>query len=344
MKAIAKARPAPGVEIIEIPEPNPGPGEVKIRLQAASVCGTDLHIFAWDPWAAGRIKPPIVIGHEFCGVIEAVGEGVDDRKVGDFVASESHIVCGQCRQCREGQGHVCVNTRILGVDINGGFASHVCVPKDNARPTPSSVPPGIACFQDALGNGVHTAMAGAVKDQIILITGLGPIGLFAAAVCRKLGAAKIIGTEVSPYRLALAEKVGLDVILNPQTDDVEAALCKHAPAGVDGTLEMSGQASALDLAVHATRPGGRISLLGVYPNPRPNVPINDIVFKGIDVQGIVGRRLWQTWDQMQALLADDLDVSDVVTHTIHYTEFQRAMELMQAGQAGKVVFTFEDAS
>lgn len=342
MKAIAKMRPEPGVEIIEVPEPQVVPGTVKVKLEAASVCGTDLHIYSWDAWSAGRIKPPRIIGHEFCGTVIEVGEGVTDRAVGDFVSSESHIVCGKCRQCLEGQGHVCVNTVILGVDTDGGFADFAVIPAMNARPTSRSIPPEIASFQDALGNAVHTVLAGPVKDQTILITGMGPIGLFAIAICRALGAKKIIGTEISPYRIALAEEMGVDVVINPATEDVNARLKQEAAGGVDGTLEMSGHPSSLGLAIEHTRPGGRLSLLGVFPANVQPFDINSLIFKGIDVQAIVGRRIWQTWDQMGELLSSGkLDLAPVITHQMHFTEFQKAMELMKAGKAGKVVLLYD---
>jgi threonine 3-dehydrogenase len=342
VRAIAKTRPAPGVEIIDVPEPQVSPGTVKVRLEAASVCGTDLHIYAWDAWSASRIHPPRIIGHEFCGTIVEVGEGVKDRHVGDFVASESHIVCGRCKQCLSGQGHVCVNTRILGVDVDGGFAEFVVIPTENARPTDRSVPKEIACFQDALGNAVHTVMAGPIVGQTVLITGMGPIGLFAASICKALGAAQVIGTEVSNYRIELANKVGVDQVLNPKDSDVSVALRQLAPEGVDATLEMSGHPSALELAISHTRPGGRVSLLGVYGSPIQSVDMNAIVFKGLDMQGIVGRRMWETWEQMGRLLAGGrLDLWPVITHQMHYTEFKRAMDLMQAGEAGKVVFLFD---
>lgn len=330
------------MEIIDVPEPLVSPGTVKVQLEAASVCGTDLHIYAWDAWSASRIHPPRIIGHEFCGTVVEVGEGVTDRQVGDFVASESHIVCGQCKQCLSGQGHVCVNTRILGVDIDGGFAKYVVIPKDNARPTDRSVPKEIACFQDALGNAVHTVMAGPVEGQTVLITGMGPIGLFAASICKALGAAKVIGTEVSEYRIGLARKIGVEEVLNPKESDASAWLRRIAPDGVDATLEMSGHPSALELAIAHTRPGGRVSLLGVYSSRIQSVDMNAVVFKGLDMQGIVGRRMWETWDQMGRLLAGGrLDLLPVITHQMHYTEFQCAMDLMQAGNAGKVVFHFD---
>lgn len=343
VKAIAKMRPAPGVEIIDAPEPAVRPGHVKLKLEAASVCGTDLHIWQWDAWSASRIKPPRIIGHEFCGTIVEIGDDVTERQVGDFVASESHIVPRSSDYLRRGLGHVAPETQILGVDVDGGFATYAVIPVDNARPTPKSVPPKIAAFQDALGNAVHTVMAGPVQDQVVLITGMGPIGLFAVSICKALGARKVIVTEVSPYRIALAEQMGADVILNPAQHDVSAELRCHAPQGVDATLEMSGHPSSLHLAIEHTRPGGRVSMLGVFKDNEQPVEINKAIFKGLNIQGIVGRRLWETWDQMGTLLASGkLHLDPVVTHMMHYTEFEKAMELMSAGQAGKVVFTFED--
>ena len=342
MRAVAKTKAGPGLELIEVAEPQVRAGCIKIKLEAASVCGTDLHIYSWDGWASSRIKPPRIIGHEFCGTVIEVGDGVTDRKVGDFVSSESHIVCGRCKQCSMSQGHVCTNTSILGVDVDGGFADFAVIPAENGRPTSRQIPREIACFQDALGNGVHTAMAGPLRGCTILITGLGPIGMFAAAVCRAMGASQIVGTEISPYRIDLAHKLGFDHILDPTKDDMNQALSDLAPGGFDGTLEMSGHPSSLELAVRHTRPGGRISLLGVFSDKLQSVALNEIVFKGLDIQGIVGRKIWETWDQMGDLLVNrGLDVSSVVTHQVHYTEFREAMELMKAGKAGKIVFLFD---
>jgi len=342
VKAIAKVRSEPGVEIIDVPDSETAPGMVKIRVQAASVCGTDLHIYNWDAWAASRVHPPRIIGHEFCGEVVEVGPGVTTHQPGDFVASESHIVCGRCKQCLSGQGHVCVNTQILGVDVDGGFRPFAVIPATNAVHTDRSIPPRIAGFQDALGNAVHTATAGPVEGQTLLITGMGPIGLFAASVCKALGAAKVIATEVSPYRIELAHQIGVDLVLNPKRDDVRGILSRQAPGGVDGVLEMSGHASSLDLAVDTVRPGGRISLLGVYATSPLPVDVNTLIFQGVDVQGIVGRRLWDTWTTMQQLLqSGKLVLEPVITHEMPYTEFHVAMELMNAGKAGKVVFTFQ---
>ncbi len=342
MKAIAKAAAAPGADLIEVPEPQIKPGHVKVRVQYGSVCGTDLHIYDWDAWAASRIKPPRIIGHEFAGVVEQVGERVSLLKPGDFIATESHIICGKCRQCSLGQGHVCPNTRILGVDVDGGFAKWAVIPEANARKTSADIPPEIACMQDPLGNAVHTALAGPVEGQDILITGLGPIGLFAAAVCKLLGAKSVLGTEISPLRIEIAKKMGVDLVVNPAEQDAKEVLAGRCPDGVDGVLEMSGHPAMLKLALECVRPGGRVSLLGVYHDETVPVRLNDAIFKGLDIQCIVGRRLWETWTQMSALLATGrLDVTPVITHRLHYTEFNRAMELMKRGEAGKVVFSMD---
>lgn len=344
LKAIAKTKAAPGLDLIDVPEPPLRPGCVKVRIEKGSVCGTDLHIYRWDHWAESRIGPPIIVGHEFCGTIVEVAPDVADRAVGDFVASESHIVCGKCLQCRNGQGHVCVNTRILGVDVDGGFAPYAVLPANNARPTSPSVPKAVASLQDALGNAVHTVMAGSVEGQTILITGLGPIGLFAVGVCRALGAERVITTEISPFRKRLGERMGADLILDPSVDDVSARLAEVAPLGVDATLEMSGVPSSIELAMRHTRPGGRISLLGLFAESMQSLDLNALIFRGLDVQGIVGRRLWETWEQMHWLLTEKgLDVSPVITHEMPYTEIERAMEVLEAGQAGKVVLDFSGA-
>lgn len=339
--AIAKSRPEPGFDLVEVPEPELRPGTVKLRVEAGSVCGTDLHIFRWDEWSSSRIKPPRIVGHEFCGTIIEVGEGVPDSRIGEFVASESHITCGHCRQCLAGQRQVCVNTQILGVDVDGGFAPRAVIPAENARTTHPSIPRKIACFQDALGNAVHTVADGPVKDQVLLITGMGPIGLFAVSVAKALGAAKVYAVEVSEYRIELAKAVGADVVLQPGKDDVDGALSRLAPGGVDGVLEMSGHPSSLGLAARHTRPGGRVSMLGVYPTREVPIDMDAVIFKGLALHGIVGRRLWETWDLMGTLLAENrLTLDPIVTHELPYTDVAKGMELLQSGKAGKVVFTF----
>lgn len=341
VKAVAKLRPGPGLELTEVEEREPRAGEVKLKVERASICGTDLHIYQWDAWAASRVVPPRVVGHEICGRITAMGEGVTGRELGQLVCTESHIVDPEDPDLSEGLGHVARSTRILGVDVDGGFAETLVIPAANARPVPSGVNPSVASMMDALGNAVHTVMAGPVGGLTILVTGLGPIGLFAVKVCQSLGASCVIGTEVSPYRRKLAESMGASAVIDPASKDALCEVLKIAPGGVDAVLEMSGHPSALDLAISAARPGGRISLLGVSGQNRLEVETNQIVFKGLTIQGIVGRRLWETWEQMDFLFTQcNLDVSEIVTHTMHYTEINQAMEVLASAQAGKIVLEF----
>lgn len=342
MKAIAKTRPDVGLEIIEVPEPTVRPGTVKIRVERASLCGTDLHIYEWDEWSSNRIKPTRIVGHEFCGTVIEVGEGVTDRKIGDFVASESHVVDPNSPDYLAGLGHIDRTTQLLGVDIDGGFAPYAVIPAMNARPVPTSVPKDVASMLDALGNAVHTVMDGPVEGKDILITGLGPIGLFSVAICKCLGARNVFATEISPYRTQLGIDCGADLIFNPLKDDVAAAFKEHVPDGFDAVLEMSGHPSSLELAVEYARPGGRISLLGLYAQNKQSIELNKAIFKGLSIHGIIGRRLWETWDQMIWLLDEKgLDVSAVVTHQMPFTEFETAIRAMKKGEAGKVVLTFD---
>ncbi|QYK52766.1 MAG: L-threonine 3-dehydrogenase [Fimbriimonadaceae bacterium] len=342
MKAIAKTRPDVGLEIIEVPEPTVRPGTVKIRVERASLCGTDLHIYEWDEWSSNRIKPTRIVGHEFCGTVIEVGEGVTDRKIGDFVASESHVVDPNSPDYLAGLGHIDRTTQLLGVDIDGGFAPYAVIPAMNARPVPTSVPKDVASMLDALGNAVHTVMDGPVEGKDILITGLGPIGLFSVAICKCLGARNVFATEISPYRTQLGIDCGADLIFNPMKDDVASAFKEHVPEGFDAVLEMSGHPSSLELAVEYARPGGRISLLGLYAQNKQSIELNKAIFKGLSIHGIIGRRLWETWDQMIWLLDEKgLDVSAVVTHQMPFTEFESAIQAMKKGEAGKVVLTFD---
>jgi threonine 3-dehydrogenase len=341
MKAIAKAEPAPGLTVIEVPEPELRPGTVRLKVEHGSVCGTDLHIYNWDEWSAGRIHPPRIVGHEFCGTVVEVGEGVTRVKPGDFVASESHVIDPNSPDYQHGLGHVDRTTRILGVDIDGGFAPYAVIPELNARPVPATVPGNIACFLDALGNAVHTVMDGPVEGRAVLVTGMGPIGLFAVAICKALGARRVVATEVAPYRIELAERLGADLVLDPSKDDIAKTLKSLEPVGFDATLEMSGHASSLDIALDHTRPGGRVSMLGVFPAALKNLDLNRAVFKGLRMHGIAGRRMWETWDQMNWLLTEKgLDVTPAVTHTVEWQDYEQAYLAMKSGQAGKVVLDF----
>lgn len=341
MQAIAKTHVGPGFEMIDVPEPTVQPGTVKIRVERASICGTDLHIYNWDEWSSGRIKPPRIVGHEFCGTIVEIGEGVVGREIGEFISSECRVTCGKCIQCLNGQAHLCQNLKIIGVDVDGGFAPYAVIPSKNAVQTPSSIPHDIACMQDAIGNAVHTVMAGPVKGKSILITGLGPQGLFAGAICKSLGASQIVALEVSPFRKNIGEKLNFGTILDPTENNIASHLQSLAPLGLDAGLEMSGHTSSFNLLIHHVRPGGRLSLLGISPNNLENIDINTVVLHGLEVQGISGRILWETWNQMHHLLVEEgLNLSPVVTHHFNYRKIEEAIQLLKAGQAGKIVLDF----
>lgn len=340
MRAIVKTHPAPGGAVVHREEPRTiPPGHVVVKPRAWSICGTDVHIWHWDHWAAHRIHPPRILGHEFAGEVVAVGEGVQERRVGDFVASESHVVCGHCYQCLHGQGHVCRNTRILGVDVDGVWAEWVVLPEANARPTPSEIPVEVAAIQDPLGNAVHAALAGPLEAQTVAVLGCGPLGLFSLGIARACGARRLFAVERHPYRLQLAERMGADVLINPEVEQLEQIISRHTEGeGVDVVLEMSGAASAVKSAFRIVRPGGRVTLMGIPSDPIAVDFAEDIIFKGIEVQGIVGRRLYETWEQMQhLLLTRRLDVLPVITHRLGFSEIAKAMELIDTGQCGKVI-------
>lgn len=339
MRAIVKTRPEHGGEIIDVPEPILPPGHVAVKPLAWSICGTDVHIWHWDHWAAHRIRLPRILGHEFAGKIVAVSEGVQERKVGDYVAGESHIVCGACYQCRHGQAHVCRNTRILGVDTDGVWAELVVIPEANARPTPEQIPVQIAAIQDPLGNAVHAALAGPLKGHTVVVFGCGPLGLFCIGIARACEARAVYAVERHPYRLQLAEKMGADVVIDAAKEEVEKAIKAHTCGeGVDVVLEMSGAPSAVKTSFRIARPGGRVTLMGIPSSPIEVDFAEDIIFKGLEVQGVVGRQLPDTWDQMQELLTSGrLDVRQVLTHSMGFSQIANAMALIDTGKCGKIV-------
>jgi len=339
MQAVVKAHAAPGIEIREVPVPSPSPGEVLVRVSAASVCGTDLHIYDWDPWAQGRIHPPLIPGHEFAGTVAAIGRGVTTVKEGDFVSAEMHVACGKCLQCRTGLAHVCQFVRILGVDADGAFASYAVIPETNIWKLSPAIPHEWASLLDPLGNAVHTVLAGPIAATTVVVTGCGAIGLFSIAVAKACGAAKVFAIEVNAHRRSVAAKMGADLALDPAEVDIpERILQATGGTGVDVLLEMSGHPSAMALGFELLRTGGRASLLGIPSRPVELDFARDIIFKGATVQGINGRKMFETWFQMEALLAvGKLDLEPVITHRLKLSEFANAMKLLQSGEAIKVV-------
>ncbi len=341
MRALLKASAIPGLTLTTCPDPAPGPHDAVVRVKATSLCGTDAHIYNWDPWAHSRIHPPRIIGHEMCGEVIAVGSSVSLVKIGDYVAAESHLTCGQCFQCRTGQAHVCRNYRILGIDLDGSFAEYVTLPENVLWHTSPDIPPQFACVQEPLGNAVDAALAEDLTGHTVLITGCGPTGLFSTAVARTAGAATIIATDISDYRLDLAKQVGADHVLNVKTlqgDAVGSAIRDITSGeGVDASLEMSGNPAALHQAFRAVKNGGRVTLFGIPTGAICFDLANEIIFKGIRVHGITGRRLFSTWYRLAGLFKAGLNIKPVVTHTFPMSEFAKGFDLINSGQCGKVV-------
>lgn len=341
MRALLKASAIPGLTLTTCPDPAPGPHDAVVRVKATSLCGTDAHIYNWDPWAHSRIHPPRIIGHEMCGEVIAVGSSVSLVKIGDYVAAESHLTCGQCFQCRTGQAHVCRNYRVLGIDLDGSFAEYVTLPENVLWHTSPDIPPQFACVQEPLGNAVDAALAEDLTGHTVLITGCGPTGLFSTAVARTAGAATIIATDISDYRLDLAKQVGADHVLNVKTlqgDAVGSAIRDITSGeGVDASLEMSGNPAALHQAFRAVKNGGRVTLFGIPTGAICFDLANEIIFKGIRVHGITGRRLFSTWYRLAGLFKAGLNIKPVVTHTFPMSEFAKGFDLINSGQCGKVV-------
>ncbi|MFQ5927365.1 MAG: L-threonine 3-dehydrogenase, partial [Terriglobia bacterium] len=298
-----KTRPARGAELRQAPTPALGPHDVLVQVRAASICGTDLHIYHWHPSMQARIKPPLIFGHEFCGVVERVGSGVNAIRPGDFVSAEMHVTCGRCLQCRIGQAHICQNLKIIGLDLDGCFAQYVKIPEANIWKLDPAIPVDSAAILDPLGNAVHAVLAGEIAGLSVAVIGCGPIGLLALEVARACGAAARYAVEVKPPRLELARRLGATAVFNPQQDDVVGKIREATGgAGADVVLEMSGNPDAVRLGFQLLRAGGRISLLGLPDRSVALDLVNDVIFKAATVQGIYGRRMYDTWYRMLALL------------------------------------------
>jgi len=339
MLAVVKPQAAPGAEVREVKVPGFGRTDVLVKVKIASICGTDLHIYNWDRWAQSRIHPPLIPGHEFCGEVVAFGDEVTSVKEGDLVSAEMHVACGKCLQCRTGEAHICQNVKIIGVDADGAFAEYVVIPESNIWKLDPAIPLEYASILDPLGNAVHTVLAGEIAAKTVAVTGCGPIGLFSIAVARAVGATTIFAIEVNAHRRRLAKEMKADFALDPTKDDVRAMVAEQTGGlGADVVLEMAGHPDAIRTAFDIVRRGGRISLLGLTSKP---VSVNfseDIIFKGITIQGINGRRMYQTWYQMTALLkAGKLDLHPAITDRIEMRDFSEAMERLRTGEASKIL-------
>ncbi len=339
MKALVKHHAGPGARLEQVTKPEPQAGEVLVKVSAAAICGTDVHIYKWDEWSAGRIKPPLVFGHEFCGHVVELGPGVDDIATGTRVTAEGHFVCNVCEFCRTGRGHICRDVEIIGVDTAGCFAEYVRVPRSNIWVLDDDVPDNVAAIHDPYGNAVHSVLIDDIVGKTALVTGCGPIGLASIAIAKLAGATRIYASDINPYRLDLATKMGADVVFNVTEEEmVSTVLAETDNLGVDVLLEMSGHPTAINDGLRALKNGGWVSLLGITPDKKVSVDLNDgVIFKGASVYGINGRLMYKTWYQMQALLRAGLDLTPMITHNFIMDEFEQAFELAASGNSGKII-------
>ncbi|HEY8199328.1 MAG TPA: L-threonine 3-dehydrogenase [Candidatus Limnocylindrales bacterium] len=336
MRALVKATAAPGAELREVPLPEPSSGEVLVKVLAASVCGTDVHIERWDAWAQEHVRPPMIFGHEMAGIVVAHGPGTGRVGLGELVAAETHLVDWTCYQCRTGRAHVCQHLRILGVHAPGSFAQYAVIPETNAWVS-EGLTPEVAALQEPMGNAVHAAFVEEIAGQSVVVTGCGPIGLMAVAIARLAGARHVFATDLMPERLEIARQMGAHEVIDAR-DDVAARLRALTDGdGVDVVLEMSGAEAALHQGLAALTNGGRISLLGTHAMPATMDLSEEVIFKGIRVYGITGRRMFETWYRTTALLEEGLDLAPIITHRLPLADYRQAFDLVAAGHAGKVV-------
>jgi threonine 3-dehydrogenase len=338
VRALVKSVAGPGFTLSDVPEPTIRDDEVLVCVRRAGVCGTDVHIYDWDDWAKGRCKPPFVVGHEFAGDVVQVGRLVTDVKEGDRVTAEGHIVDGRCLLCRTGNAHVCPHTKIIGVDRDGCFAEYIAMPATNIWHLDDNIPYEIGGIHDPMGNAFHTALTAEIPGATVLVTGCGPIGIFAIGICKTAGASRIIASDVNPTRLALAKQMGAHEAVHPS--EAEAAVKRATDGlGVDVVLEMSGVPSAIHQGFQLVRVGGRVQMLGIPAKPMDVNFATEVIFKGITIYGVVGRRMYDTWIQMTRFLRSGaFDPTPVITHRFPMEEFDAAIAAIKSGEAGKVVF------
>lgn len=337
MDALVKQGAKPGLVLAQVPRPVPQPDEVLIKIHKTAICGTDLHIYNWDAWSQSHIKPPLTIGHEYVGEIAEIGSAVKHFEVGQTVSGEGHLVCGQCRNCRAGRGQWCKFTQGVGVNRDGAFAQYLCIPASNCIPISPDLDEEVVSFFDAFGNATHTALMFDVVGEDVLITGAGPIGVMAAAICRHNGARNVVITDVKDYRLNLARKLGATRAVNVAREDLAALMPElNMVEGFDVGLEMSGAESALRQMLDLMRNGGQVALLGLF-GKQPQLDIDRFIFKGLTLQGIYGRKMYETWYKMAAMVQSGLDLRPLITHRFPYQRFEEAFAIMNTGESGKII-------
>ena len=341
MKALVKKSPEPGLRLEDVPRPEIGINDVLIKIHKTSICGTDVHIFNWDQWARKTIKPPIVTGHEFVGSVEEIGDNVHDVELGELVNGEGHVVCGRCRNCLAGRRHLCKDPKGIGVDRNGAFAEYISIPVSNVWHCDPDIPTDVLTCFDPFGNAVHTTLSFDLVGEDVLITGAGPIGAMAVAVAKHAGARYVVITDINPYRLKLAEKMGPTLTLDARNEKVEDAIKKlDMKEGFDVGLEMSGSPDAFKSMLANMCHGGKIALLGIMPYAA--IDWDYVVFNGLTIKGIYGREMYETWYKVTMLIKNGLDITPLITHHFHYTEYLKAFEVMSSGKSGKVILDWTE--
>ncbi|MBR2309908.1 MAG: L-threonine 3-dehydrogenase [Oscillospiraceae bacterium] len=337
MKALVKKYPQKGLWLEDVPEPITGDNDVKIRIRKTAICGTDLHIYNWDEWSQKTIQTPRVIGHEYVGQIVEVGKNVQNWKVGQLVSGEGHIVCGQCRNCLAGNGHLCKNTVGVGVNRDGAFAEYLVIPQENVRRCEADIPEDMYAIFDPFGNAVHTALSFPLAGEDVLITGAGPIGIMAAAVCKFVGARHVVITDINGERLELAKRLGIQYTVNTAKEDLGAVMAAlNIREGFDIGLEMSGSEIALNTMIDHMIHGGRIALLGLLKSDA-RIDWSKVIFNGLIIKGIYGRQMHETWYKMSAMLQGGLDISNIITHRMDVRDFEKGFAAMNSGKCGKVI-------
>lgn len=342
MKALVKAKAERGIWLQEVEKPVPSVNEVLIKIRKTAICGTDIHIYRWDNWAQKTIKVPMVIGHEYVGVIEDMGSGVVGFEVGERVTGEGHIACGKCRNCRRGRKHICENTIGVGVNRDGAFAEYVAIPSENVMRVDSTIPDEIVSIMDPFGNATHTALSFPLVGEDVLVTGAGgPIGAMCVAISTYAGARKVVALETNEYRGKLAEKMGAKRVVNPLKEDLtEVMKDLHMLAGFDIGLECSGAAPAFNQMIDCMYNGSKISLLGILPYDT-NVEWSKIIFKGLTLKGIYGREMFETWYKMEQMLLSGLDISGIITHRFGINDYLEAFDIMDKGNSGKIILDWQ---
>lgn len=341
MKALVKKYAKVGLWLEDVPEPMPGLNDVKIKITKTSICGTDLHIYNWDEWSQETIPVPMTIGHEFVGHIVDFGSNVKGYKIGDLVSGEGHIVCGHCRNCLAGRRHLCIHTEGVGVNRAGAFAEYLVIPSTNVWLCDPKIDENILSSFDPFGNATHTALSFDLVGEDVLITGAGPIGIMACGIARHVGARHIVVSDINPYRLALAKKMGASKVVDIRNESIEDAMASlHMKEGFDVGLEMSGNESAFNAMLKNMEHGGKIAMLGIQ-SKNTKIDWNKVIFNGITIKGIYGREMYETWYKMTSMIQSGLDISPLITHKFHYTEFQKGFDVMNSGNCAKVVLSWE---